>query len=101
MSKKHRSKKGQPLPTSARFPWLWGIVGVALLLVTGGLLLVWTSSTPSAESGTPQLVVDQVAVDEGYQTYNTPVRTTFRLRNEGDGPLHIVSEPVVELVEGC
>ncbi len=108
MSKKRHSKKVKSAP-KRQIPWLWLAVGGAALLVIGGLSLVWTSSntgvvtldvTPEV-SGAPRLAVDQELIDEGYIKLNKTIRTTFRLRNVGDEPLHIMGEPAVELVEGC
>ena len=98
MGKRVRSRR-KSQSTQRRFSMPWLIVGVALLLVVGGLGLLWSSA--GQPSGTPELVVDQTVVDEGYQTYGTPIQTAFRLQNVGDGPLYITGEPVVELVEGC
>ena len=96
--RKTRSKR----PTSSRQPtWLVLAIGLALVLIVGGAaaLLITGSSRPA--TGTPKLMVEQVVIDEGYQTNNTPVRTAFNIRNEGDGPLRVLGEPQVELVEGC
>lgn len=92
-----RKKLNQPQPPW----WLWAVIATAMVLVVGGLsaLLIGNDATPAG--GTPRLVVDQTQVDEGYQTYNTPVHTAFKIRNEGDGPLRILGEPQVQLVEGC
>jgi hypothetical protein len=104
MTKKARRKRKQS--SSRQFPWLWLATGGALLLIVGGLMMVWTPAETSSVvtpevTGAPRLVIDQPVVDEGYLKFNTPVRTTFRLRNVGDQPLHILGEPQVELVEGC
>jgi hypothetical protein len=111
MSKKRHSKRIKRTKASPkrRFPWLWLAVVGAVLLVISGLGLVWMSSdagevtldvTPEV-SGAPRLAVDRDVIDEGYIKLNNTVRTTFRLRNVGDEPLHILGEPAVELVEGC
>lgn len=108
MSKKRGYKRTNASP-KRQSPWLWLAAGGAALLVIISLGLVWTSSnagevtleiTPQV-SGAPRLEVDQDVVDEGYIKLNTPIRTTFRLRNVGDQPLHILDEPAVKLVEGC
>jgi hypothetical protein len=110
-SKRHskRIRKTKASPKRRFPPWLWLAVGGAVLLIIGGLSLVWTSSeagvvtldvTPEV-AGAPRLAVDQEVIDEGYIKLNNTIRTTFRLRNVGDEPLHILGEPAVELVEGC
>jgi hypothetical protein len=102
VSNKSRHRKNQP--AGRRFPWPWLAALGALVLIAGGL--VWVVSRPQSTAdpqanGSPKLVVDQTSVDEGYVQFNVPVRSTFRLSNAGDGPLQILGEPRVELVEGC
>lgn len=108
MAKKTRStirtKNKQASPR--RLPWLWLVIGVAVLLIAGGLSLIWASSSPGSATapeitGAPRLAVEQTLIDEGEVKVNTPVRTAFRLRNIGDRPLYILDEPGVKLVEGC
>jgi len=102
LAKKKRSIRKKKLNRPPQRPWrLWAIAATAIVLVIGGLSLLLIGNNAAAESGTPSLVVEQTEVDEGYQTYNTPVRTSFKIRNEGDGPLHILGEPQVQLMEGC
>jgi hypothetical protein len=102
MAKKSRRKQQQ----TRRTPWLWGILGGALLLIIGGVWLAWPNNNidPSFEpevTGAPRLVVDQTTIDEGDVKVNTQIRTAYRLQNVGDQPLKILGEPAVELVEGC
>ncbi|MFC1974788.1 hypothetical protein ACFLXQ_00135 [Chloroflexota bacterium] len=108
MSKKSKQRRNQPPPR--RFPWLWLGMGAALLLIAGGLGIMWMSSTTSSATpanfepevaGAPRLSVDQTIIDEGDVKLGTTVRTTFRLKNIGDQPLLITGEPAVGLVEGC
>lgn len=83
---------------ASRFPWPVLVAG-ALLLVIGGGLALWQSAAGSG--GAPKLVVSETTVDAGYQKFNAPVQSAFRLRNEGAGPLKILNEPEVELRAGC
>lgn len=108
MPKKPRRKRKSQSPASRQKPWLWLAVGGALLLIVGGLGLVWAmpgaggpAAVPAGEGGTPRLEVDQIVVDEGDVKIDTMVRTSFRLTNAGDAPLQILGEPQVQLVEGC
>jgi hypothetical protein len=82
--------------------WLWAGIAAAVLLVVGGLsILLISGDSDTVSDGTPKLVVEETVVDEGYVELNTPVRTSFTLRNEGDGLLRVLGEPEVQLVEGC
>lgn len=109
MTKKRPFKRTRKLPPQRQLPWIWLAVAGAVLLVVGGLGLIWTSASSGVVTlditpevvGVPHLVIDQEVIDEGYVKLNNTIRTTFRLRNVGDQPLHILGEPVVELVEGC
>lgn len=102
MAKRSRHKTKQP---PRRFPWLLLAAGGVVLLVAGVLALRTPSSSAPAVApevtGSPRLAVDQTVVDEGLVKLDTIVRTSYRLRNVGDQPLHILGEPQVELVEGC
>ena len=99
---KKKEKKKKVAQTSAQRPWwLWAVVATAVLLVVGGLTVLLTAGSSESADGIPKLAVDQTVIDEGYQQINTPVRTSFKIRNEGDGPLQVLSEPQVQLVEGC
>jgi hypothetical protein len=97
--KKNKQPKAQAAPQ--RHNWLWAIAAVALVLVAGSLVVLLTSPGATSETGSPKVVVEQPVIDEGYQKLNDPIRTSFTLHNEGDAPLQILDEPLVELVEGC
>ena len=106
MSRKVHSRGKHSASPPRRLPWLWLAIGGALLLIAGSLSLGWSSFgarpvTTPVVTGTPRLAVDRTSVDEGYVKLDTPIRTTFRLRNIGDQPLQILAEPWVELIEGC
>lgn len=103
MAKKKRKKSAVVGPGSQRPRWFIPAATIALLLMVGGVALLWpdTGSAPVGVDGTPKVVVDQPVVDAGYQTYDTQIRSAFTLRNEGDAPLTILGTPQVKLVEGC
>jgi len=68
MAKKYQQRKQKPAPNPSRFPWLWIILGGALLLILGGVWLAWPSNNidPNFEpevTGAPRLVVDQTTID--------------------------------------
>jgi hypothetical protein len=101
-----KSKRNHRPSPRQRFPWWWLAVGAVLVLILGGLGVVWTSSSRNpavtpAVNGSARLAVDRTLVDEGYIKLNTTIRSEFRLSNVGDQPLRILEEPRVEIVEGC
>jgi len=96
---KKQQRKTTP-PAAAQRPWwLWAVAAAAVILVVGGLTVLLTAN--NSGSGVPKVAVDRTEIDEGYQKLNSTIRTSFKLRNEGDGPLQILGEPEVKLVEGC
>lgn len=101
MSKRRiiKGNAAQPKPQPSWRLWFAGAVVVMLAVI--GLSMWLILGETGQESGTPKLAVYQTVIDEGYQTLDTVVRTSFTLRNEGDGPLRILGEPQVRLVEGC
>lgn len=102
------AKNGKDVqPAGAKTPWVLIAGAAALALVLLGALLLLrpadepAAPAPAAGGGAPRLAVDQEKIDFGDVKYNTPVKATFRLTNEGDEPLQIIGEPVVAVVEGC
>ena len=73
---------------------LVAIIGAVLAVVTGG-------NREKIVEGTPDVVVEQEVYDYGDVAFNTPISTTFVVRNEGDGTLLIQDVPQVELRDGC
>jgi hypothetical protein len=105
MNKKSRHKNNRPEP-SRQLPWLSLVAGGAILLIIVGTVIGWASSrsgsmTLPRQAGSPSLTVDRTTIDNGYIKFDTPVRATFRLNNNGTQPLQILGEPQVELIEGC
>lgn len=100
MSKKGKNKSNtvQPVKQSS---WLLWAVFAAVVLIIGGLSYILIVGVNGSETGTPKVAVDRTEVDEGYQKLGASVRTTFKLRNEGDGTLRVLGEPQVQAVEGC
>lgn len=93
--------------TSARPKWYGPAVGAfGLLLLAVGIWVGLRSTSGSTPNLTPQadgprLMVDRELIDLGVQPVDRLVTATFQVSNQGAGPLHILDEPVVELVEGC
>ncbi|MCQ3972087.1 MAG: hypothetical protein DPW09_01430 [Anaerolineae bacterium] len=100
MFKKGKNKRSTVQPVTQR-SWLLWVVVAGVFLIVGGLSYILIVGVNGAETGTPKLVVDRTEVDEGYQKLGATVRTTFKLRNEGDGTLRVVDQPQVKAVEGC
>lgn len=113
-SKKRQTRSGkgntrQPAVTPARQPtpsWLlWaGMAIVGVVAVVG--LLAWqagqsTELDTAGAAGTPNLVVDQAAIDFGDVPVNKMVKASFLVSNTGDGPLSLGVPPVPEVLEGC
>ena len=75
------------------------IVGVVLLATIGR----GSSSTgsPVQVAGRPALAVDQQKIDFGRVPLDIPVKATFQLSNAGEQPLQILSQPAVEVKQGC
>ncbi len=109
-NKPHKIGKTHTSPAASQQRTPWGLIagGAAVLLIMLGLVLMLRPSSPAATStsGTPsgdapRLVVDQRQIDFGKVPLDIPVRATFTLRNGGGQPLQIVSQPVVEVKQGC
>lgn len=106
MSKKARRKT---TPTPPKTPtWIWAAIAGAVLLVVGGLAVLFSSGSDSTASnftpevnGAPALQANQTVIDEGDVKLGATVRNVFTLKNVGDEPLEILGEPQVQLVTGC
>jgi hypothetical protein len=84
------------------------LAGGALVLIIVGLMALWrpaaqspTVDTQERVTGGPRLAVDQEKIDFGPVKVEKVVKASFKLRNIGDQPLRILSEPFVQVVEGC
>lgn len=81
--------------------WRRAAFGLLGLIAVGAAAVWWLAEAPDASGGTPRLVVDRTEVDLGYLRFETPARFAFTLSNAGDGPLRLVSVPVVRALKGC
>lgn len=95
-----------PPPKRSRLPLY--VAGGALLVMVIGVVLLSNlgrgtpgTGNPAQVSGQPKLAVDRDQVDFGKVPLDVPVKATFKLSNVGDQPLQIVSQPVVEVKQGC
>lgn len=100
--------KSHTSPASRRTPWPMFVGGAAVLLLVLGILFVMRPSAPVGTStnatlavDAPRLVVDRQQIDFGQVPLDIPVKATFQLSNVGGQPLQIVSQPVVEVKQGC
>lgn len=81
-------------------PWL--LVGLVTLVLIGAAYLITRPAPYTPEvTGRPSGVISQDLFDYGDVEGGTWVETVFTLKNVGDQPLNIVTEPYVELIEGC
>lgn len=112
MSRKtHQLPKGgqapaAPPPRRNYLPFL--LAGGALLLIVLGVVFLARPGGPSAATGSPaqvtgkpRLAVDRQQIDFGKLPLDKTVKATFQVSNVGDQPLQILSEPVVEVKQGC
>jgi hypothetical protein len=81
-------------------PWL--LVGL-VTLVLGMTFYLLTRPAPYTPevTGRPSGVVSQELFDYGDVKGGTWIETVFTLKNVGDQPLNIVTEPYVEQIQGC
>ncbi len=103
MSKKRSQSAASP--PSKRPAWLLPGIIIAVLAVIAAVVAALASGTSEpfvAEvTGAPRAEIEQTTIDHGAQPYGNPVESLFRIRNIGDQPLMIASNPQVETVEGC
>jgi hypothetical protein len=89
-----------------RPPWLVPAIlaGLGVVLSAVAFFLIRAAQqepyTPEV-TGRPSAVIDQKYFDYGDVHFDSPVETTFKVKNVGDEPLIFLGEPQVELVEGC
>ena len=101
---KPKGKQGRKSSSRPR-KWLpLAILVLGLVLVGGTVLLVNSGDSAGfvpAGTGGPRLQVAKEVYDYGDVTYDTPIKTVFRVQNVGDRPLEILDTPQVLLADGC
>lgn len=103
---KGRSSQAQKVQPRSRWPKLMvsGILVVAAGIGVGTWFLLQKSSPPPVAAqyaGGPRLSVNTDTIDFGTVRFEKFVTARFLLRNVGDQPLRIASNPPVDVVEGC
>lgn len=107
MSKRSHQQSARNRKQRQRKLMAFGIAGVILALVAGGLLIAFAStgsdkpSVPVTVSGAPRLTIDRELIDFGDVPMGKMVTASFNLSNTGDQPLTISHPPVPEVVQGC
>jgi hypothetical protein len=94
LSRKHKPHRTRP----PRFPWAIITAGGVLLALAGFLFL---REAAPADTGNPQIAVDQQKIDYGYVKLGEPRQFKIAVTNTGDGVLRFEERPYVEVVEGC
>jgi hypothetical protein len=84
------------------------VAGVAVFAIIAGALLLADLGRGSSGTGSqaqvigqPRLALDRDQINFGKVPLDKPVKATFKLTNAGDQPLQILSQPVVEVKQGC
>ncbi len=81
-----------------------GVLLIVVLVGAGTWFLLQKSSTQvvaAQYTGGARLWVDSDYIDFGSVRFEKFVEARFRLRNVGDQPLRLPSNPPVDVVEGC
>jgi hypothetical protein len=80
----------------------WLMVGLAMLVLVAAVYLITRPSPYTPEvTGRPSGVISQELFDYGDVKGGTWIETVFTLKNIGDQPLNILTEPYVEQIQGC
>jgi len=107
MSKRKGKAKSGPKarPRSGWPKYLIPGVLVAAVLAGGGTWFFLQKSSAQVVAAQytdgPRLAVDNDLIDFGNVPFEKHVKARFRLRNIGNHPLRLPSNPPVEVVEGC
>ena len=83
--------------------WLLVSIGVATFFVTAISLLISRQGPPYEPEimGRPAVQVSQTRFEYGEVHYNTPITTSFQVKNVGDNTLFILGDPQIQVLEGC
>jgi len=99
------SKKPQHAKPPQRPTWLIPVVVVGAIVVVVAIVAAMTGNRRESfepeVTGAPRAELDQTSIDHGSLRFEQPVESVFTVRNVGDQPLTILSEPRVELLQGC
>jgi hypothetical protein len=101
--KSKSSQKVQPRSSWSKF-LIPGVVGIVILAGVGTWFFFQKASPPvvaAQYTGGPRLWIDSDFIDFGTVRFEKFVTARFRLRNVGDQPLRLASNPQVEVLEGC
>jgi hypothetical protein len=104
--RRRKNKPGPKAQPRSRWPRFLvpGVLGVVILAGVATWFFFLRSSAPvvaAQYTGGARLAVDTDLIDLGAVRFEKFVRARFRLRNVGDQPLRLASNPPVEVVEGC
>jgi hypothetical protein len=101
----HKTKSASNSPNPSRAAWVLpaAVVGGVIVLAVAFFLLQKAQRPQYVPevTGRPAASIDQEFFDYGDVHYDTPVETSFQVKNIGDQDLIIVGAPIVEVVEGC
>ena len=92
-NKKYRKQKQRKIS-----PWLFVIIGGALLVIAA---FVFANRNGGDGGGTPAISVDQNKIDYGYVKFGENRQFTLKVANNGDGTLRFKEKPYIEVLEGC
>lgn len=99
MSRKHKRQKQR-----RSFPWILVALGGVLIIVAVVLFAMRSNGSgvgSNNSGGTPKIAVDPQKVDYGYVKFGNDKTFTIKVTNAGTGSLRFISQPYVEVLEGC
>jgi hypothetical protein len=83
--------------------WMLVSVGVATFFVVTIFLIIsgQGASYQPEITGRPAIQVSETQFEYGDVHYNTPITTSFQVKNVGDNTLFILGDPQIQVLEGC